>query len=96
VRSPDWYTLLLLGFAAWRTWCLLASDTIFNRPRRYVTTRWAWTEEFLDCPYCLGFWVSCVWFGAWLAFPHTATGIAALVTVAALVPIIQNRLASDE
>jgi hypothetical protein len=96
VRDPNWYQVLVLGFASWRTWCLLASDTILNAPRRYVTTRWGWTEEFFECPYCLGFWVAGVWFGAWLIFPQTVTALAALATVAGLVPIIQNKLASDE
>jgi hypothetical protein len=96
VRIADWYQLLLLGFASWRTWCLLSSDTVLDAPRRYVTTRWKWTEEFLECPYCLGFWVALGWWGSFLIWPHAVTALAVVATVAALVPIIQNRLASDE
>ncbi len=99
MNVPGWYELALLGLAAWRTWCLLASDQILDRPRRYLLNRAGGhrgsLEEFLECPYCLGFWVALGWWGAWQFWPQTVTAIATLVAVAALVPLIQ-RAASDD
>lgn len=34
MKIPDWYSLLLLGVATWRTFQLIAFDTILNAPRR--------------------------------------------------------------
>lgn len=95
MEFPDWYVLLLLGLAAWRTWCLLASDTILDRPRRYVTTKSRYLEEFIECPFCLGFWVALAWWGAWQLWSHGTTIVAAAAATAALVPLIQ-RVASEE
>lgn len=33
---PNWWALLLLALAAWRTYRLLAEDTIFEKPRRWI------------------------------------------------------------
>ena len=80
---PDWYALILLALAAWRTFQLIALDDILDRPRRYVTRLGReWEKEgdrlplgyrfrlgeFITCPYCAGFWISLVWWGLWLAF----------------------------
>jgi hypothetical protein len=92
---PDWYVVALLGLAAWRTWCLLALDTILDRPRLWVAEKGSEVGDFIECPYCLGFWVALAWWGAWQAWDHGTTVVASAVAVAALVPLIQ-RLASDE
>lgn len=63
---PDWWEAVLLALAAWRTFQLLAEDDILDTPRRYVTDRVSETwEDFLSCPYCLGWWLALVWWGAW-------------------------------
>lgn len=77
---PDWYSLLLVGIAIWRTFQLLAEDDILDVPRRrLLRTARTWTKQgddpgddyrlkwalFLTCPYCAGFWVGIVWAGAW-------------------------------
>jgi hypothetical protein len=82
---PSWWQAVILAAAAWRIFALLSSDDILDRPRRYVTRideKWEkegdWTgdgyrsklAEFIDCPYCLGFWVALAWWGAWLIWPH--------------------------
>lgn len=75
---PDWYQLLLLGAAAWRTFNLLGYDTIFDTPRNWLLGlpwRWKVGDEipekykrhwalFITCPYCAGFWISVAWFVA--------------------------------
>ena len=89
---PDWYVLVLLALAAFRTWRLLAEDDILDRPRRYVTRlgeKWEKDGDvvpmeyrirlgaFIECPWCLGFWVALSWWGAWQIWPH-GTEIAAV------------------
>ena len=81
---PDWWEFILLSLAAWRFWHLLAQDDIFDRPRRYITRLGPkWEKEgdptgndyreglgnWIECPYCSGFWVALAWWGAWLIFP---------------------------
>ena len=87
---PNWYEIVLLSLAAWRTFQLLAADSITEPLRRYVTrlgTKWekegdALPKEyrekwalFIGCPYCLGAWIGIVWWVAWEIFP-TETLIA--------------------
>jgi len=85
VKVPDWYALLLVGVAAWRTFQLLAHDDILDRPRRWALRMGAeWQKQgdpvpddyrlkpalFLVCPYCAGFWIALAWWGAWQISPH--------------------------
>lgn len=73
---PDWYELVLLSLAAWRVYHLLGYDDILDRPRNWIvgvspTGKWGRERlgEFIECPFCLGFWVAVAWWGAWLALP---------------------------
>jgi len=85
MNVPDWYEIILLSLAAWRIFQLIAFDSILDQPRRYVTRLGKkWEKEgdalpkeyrekwalFLQCPYCLGFWLGLVWWGAWLIWPY--------------------------
>jgi Protein of unknown function (DUF1360) len=79
---PNWYELLILAIAAWRTFQLVAEDDILDAPRRKLLRLGDWEKDgddvpddyrtnwgaFLTCPYCAGFWISLLWFLAWLAF----------------------------
>lgn len=74
---PGWWPFVLLALAAWRTWRLLAEDVILDLPRAELLGRAP--DKLVDmwlCPWCLGWWVTLAWWGAWLAWPH-ATLIAA-------------------
>ena len=66
MEVPNWYEVVLLALAAWRTFQLIAEDDILDRPRRYVTgkldEKW---ELFIECPYCAGFWIAVAWWAAW-------------------------------
>lgn len=87
MKIPDWYELVLLGIASWRTFNLLAYDKILEGPRRWLTRLpydWDATKElpeeykmkwalFINCPYCAGFWVGVVWFAAWEITPFWTT-----------------------
>ena len=90
---PDWYEAALLALAAWRIFQLIAFDSILDGPRRYVTRLGKqWEKEgdavpkeyrekwglFLTCPYCLGFWITLAWWGAWQIWPHGTLVAAAL------------------
>ena len=71
---PHWWWVLLLSFASFRFWRLLAEDTILDKPRRKLLRLGDWQEDdgeqnlpddyrfewgiFLTCPYCAGFWIS--------------------------------------
>lgn len=77
---PDWWEAVILGLAAWRVFHLLAFDDILNVPRNYIsglsqraTSRAGGREkvmEFIECPYCFGFWIALAWWGAWYIWPH--------------------------
>lgn len=107
---PNWYELALLGLAAWRTFQLLAFDSILDKPRRYVTRlpqEWKDGDEipksyreyitlFIECPYCAGFWVALAWWGAWQIWPHGTLVVATVFALSALVIAGHKALSSSE
>lgn len=77
---PGYLELVLLGLAAYRTWKLLAEDTILDGAR----DRMGYGLKFLRCPWCSGFWIALAWWGAWQLWPHgtlVAAGAAAISAV---------------
>ncbi len=94
---PSWLGLILLALAAYRTWRLLAEDTILD-PVRGRIYRWVDPEskramrlyEFLSCPWCLGTWVAAMWWASWYVWPHGTSIVAAPFAVAALVGVIAS------
>lgn len=94
---PNWYELVLLGLAAFRTWKLAADDTILDRPRKWVLARVqrrygngavVYMNEFLECPWCLGFWVATIWWVAFQVWPHGTTIVSTPFAIAAVVGLI--------
>lgn len=88
--------------AAWRTWVLLARDTILDGPRDAVAPEGSKQREFLECPYCSGFWTAGIWVTAWdvtrLHVPGIVVWMAGWWAVAALVIVIElavDRLSGD-
>lgn len=76
MTAPDWWAVVLITLAAWRTFHLLAHDDILDRPRRYVTRLSPkWKQEgdatgpdyreglakFIQCPFCMGFYCALAW-----------------------------------
>lgn len=60
---PSFWTFALLTLAAWRVWTLLAMDKVLDpvRDRLLITSEGEPRDkiiEFLECPYCAGFWCS--------------------------------------
>ena len=99
MNVPDWYALLLLALAAYRTFRLIGEDTILDRPRHWlVRLPNDWQADgslprdyreglavWLQCPWCAGFWNAAVWWVAWLIWPHATLVVAALFALSALV-----------
>jgi hypothetical protein len=74
---PSPFEAALLALAAWRVWHLIALDDITDRPRRYVTDGRDKLLEFVECPFCMGFWIALGWVVAF-AVDDTVTLWAAL------------------
>jgi hypothetical protein len=94
---PNWYVQILLGLAAFRVWKLLGDDTILDKPRAWVVygfRKWrgngtaTYAEDFISCPWCLGFWVGLVWWGAYELWPHGTTVAAVPFAIAAIAALI--------
>lgn len=57
---PSPWLFLLGALAAWRVWKLLSTDDVldYGNLRDRAAPEGSKRREFLDCPYCAGFWVS--------------------------------------
>jgi len=96
---PNWYGLLLLGLGAFRVYRLISSDTILDHARAWILRLPVdWQEgdkippgfraklaEFLTCPWCLGFWISLVWWAAWLQWPTETVYVSVPLAISTLV-----------
>ena len=92
---PNWYPLVLLALAAYRVWRLLAHDTILDPLRHRLIRAESKQEEFLQCPYCAGFWVALVWWAAWQIWPHGTLVAASVFAINAGVIGAQRVLSSE-
>ena len=45
---------------------------------------------FLECPYCSGFWIALMWWGAFQLWPHGAIIAASAIAVTALLPLVER------
>ena len=75
------YTLLI-GFASYRLWRLVAEDAITETPREWVLARSPEkVRELVECPWCLGSWLA---FGVtWLTDATIDLAVPVLVGLAA-------------
>jgi uncharacterized protein DUF1360 len=106
VDYPQPWEGVLLALAAFRIWRLIAADTIFDGPRKWIIGlgyRWAdgdpipkkYREHwgiFMECPWCLGFWISVVVWAAWLAVDDWAVGLAVPWALSAVVGLVRENL----
>lgn len=92
---PGVWAFALLALASYRSWRLLAEDSILNRPRAWAV-RSEGVSEFLSCPWCAGFWVALAWWGAWLLWPHGALVAAVPFALAAAVGAAASLLGALE
>ena len=76
---PDWWEAVILAGGAWRIFHLLAFDDILDRPRNYLVGLKPGADrradgneplmDFLECPFCLGFWIVLGIWGLWQIWP---------------------------
>jgi len=94
-----WYplTAVACAFAAWRCFVLTARDMVLDGPRDRLAPVGTTRRDFLECPYCAGFWWSGVWsVGLWLAvWPpldgwSVGLGLLTWWTVSAWVAILEH------
>jgi hypothetical protein len=92
---PTAFQAVLLGLAAWRVWHLIALDDITDRPRRYVTDGRDSLLEFIECPYCMGFWVALGWVGFFAVWDTGATWAALPFALNTVVVALAHWMSSD-
>jgi uncharacterized protein DUF1360 len=106
---PDWWEAALLALGAWRIFQLLAHDTILDWPRRRalrLSKDWQEGQQpnaeyrlnwalFLTCPYCAGFWIALVWWGAWQIWPHGTLVAAGALAINAGVIALAKTIGSE-
>ena len=110
MNIPDWYVLILLALASYRTWRLLAEDDILDRPRNaLLRLDPKWRKEgdptgsdyretlgnFISCPWCLGFWIVIAWWAAWQIWEFGTEVVAVPMALSALVPLIERVTSAD-
>ncbi len=80
------WQFVLVALAAWRTWHVLAWDSVLDRARDPLPARFA---SFVECPFCLGFWVTLAWVAAFWIEPHWTVIVAVPFAVSAAVAMLQ-------
>jgi hypothetical protein len=104
-----WVTIILLA-AAFRIWRLLAEDFILDRPRHWIVNLPRnWKEgdaipknyreklaEFINCPWCFGFWISIAVWGLWQINEHWTEVLCVPLAISAGVGLVVHNLASEE
>ncbi len=107
---PDWWTTALLALACFRVYRLLAEDTVLDKPRaRALRLSSAWNPgqpippgyrervgEFMQCPWCLGFWLALAWWISWQIWPHGTTVVAVPFAISTVVGIMAKLDKGDE
>ena len=101
---PSLYAFALLALAAFRSWVLLARDDITKNLRQWMflrtggvvnAARSAFWWEFVQCPWCFGFWIAIAWYIAWLIWATGALVLAVPFALSAVVALIEEHRDSD-
>ncbi len=98
---PTWWPFLLLALAAFRTWRLIAEDTILDPIRVRLLTRGEPDEyrakwvEFIRCPWCAGAWISVAWWLFWVWQPHWTLVVATPFAISAIVGLVAANFDRD-
>lgn len=80
----NWLPFTVVALAAWRTYHLLALDDVTKPLRRMLVNGHKNLEEWIECPYCFGFWIALAWAGYvavdetwafWTALPFSLSTI---------------------
>ncbi len=99
---PSWWEALLLLAAAYRVWRLISYDTITETPRTWVLDRYdphrqrKYFSIFLLCPWCAGFWMTVIWWLAWLVWPHATLVVAVPWALSLAVGLLGSKVDTEE
>ncbi len=86
-----WWPFILLGLAAYRTWHLLAQDSITESFRNLLEDLFTdGVRRFVECCWCLGFWFSIAWWACWEVWPHGTMWVAAPFALSAVVGLVAS------
>ena len=85
MTTPGWYALVLLSLAAYRSYRLAAFDTVLDRPRARLPQRWL---TFVECQWCLGFWVALGWWVGYELTPQWTLIAATPLALAAIAALL--------
>lgn len=103
---PSWWAFALLALASFRLFRLIAFDVIL-RPMRVRVIRRAEVkgtvyvgeklyrptlDEFVHCPWCLGFWIVLGLWASWLVWPDATLVAAAPLAISAIVGLVAHNL----
>ena len=69
---------------------LVARDDIATGRGRSSSAAGLKITEFVECPYCSGFWIALIWWGAFQLWPHGAIIVASAIAVTALLPLVER------
>jgi hypothetical protein len=89
--APEPWEFALLALASYRLWRLAAEDSILDRPRDRLPHNVA---EFVECPWCLGFWISAASYASWRAAPRATLAAASPLAISAVVGALSHALES--
>lgn len=93
---PNWWAFGMLGLAAYRTWRLLALDSVIDRWRQPILRRIPEKlHEGVVCPFCFGAWNVAAWWLFWLAWAHWTLVIATPWALSAAVGVFAANLDPD-
>lgn len=99
---PDAWQFVLLALASFRIWVLLSEDDVLDRPRRWLLRLGDWEKgpvpegyrrglgDFIQCPWCFGFWISLAVYVGWLIDPKWTLYICAPLAVSAALGLIER------
>lgn len=94
-------TFLLMCLASYRVWRLIGLDDVTRRPRNWLLDRLEFGAEdrdatvfaqFITCPWCAGFWVSCAVVGVTAQVTNVPMPVLQAAAVSCVVGLIGGNL----
>lgn len=97
---PNWWGVIYLALAAFRSTRLIGWDEITEPLRELVVRKKQHTsgryrhglDKWLHCPWCAGAWNAIAWWGAWQLWPHATLVLAAPFAISVIVGLIGKHL----
>lgn len=90
------FLIVLLGLASYRTSLLVVEDELFRPIREFIWKKFPPERSlfgyFFTCMKCTSVWAALIWLTLFLIFPLQATVIAVVLSISAIVVIIDSAL----